>query len=83
MTNKETHNSLKMDAHLIDNTLFEELKSKYIYSVDTIKPNLKIDIPENDNESVQLFCQHEKQDLGNLKQFPINSKRLDNIKENN
>lgn len=88
MTNKETHNSLKMDAHILSNKLFEELKDKYIYTFNNIvvehrSQNLKINVEENDNQPIQLLCQHEKQDIRHIKQFPTNSKRLDNIKENN
>ena len=74
MTNKETFESLKMDKHIIDIKTFEQLKDKYIYSSQNF---LKIDIEPNDNQPIQLLCEHEAQDIRNLKQLSTDFERLD------
>lgn len=87
MTNKETFESLKMDARIINNTTFEELKEKYIYTTKAVVPdyrtNLKIDLPENVNQPIQLLCQYEKQNERNLEQLSIDFERLDKSQKDN
>ena len=80
MTNKETFESLKMDKHIIDIKTFEQLKDKYIYSSQNF---LKIDIEPNDNQPIQLLCEHEAQDIRNLKQLSTDFERLNKSEKNN
>ena len=90
MNNKETFESLKMDKHIIDIKTFEQLKDKYIYTFKevvaehTIYQNfLKIDIEPNDNQPIQLLCEHEAQDERNIKQLSTDFERLNKSEKNN
>lgn len=80
MTNKETFESLKMDKYCIDIKTFEQLKSKYIHSSQNF---LKIDIEPNDNQPIQLLCEHKEQDERNLKQLSTDFERLNKSEKNN